>query len=81
MLRFCCSNPLVSRVPVSLFTSARPQLALIFLGIFVLAAPSLSYAQDDASETPLGDIARNLRKKNVAPEAPTQAVIDNDNLS
>ena len=66
---------------MSLFTSARPQLALIFLGIFVLAAPSLSYAQDDASETPLGDIARNLRKKNVAPEAPTQAVIDNDNLS
>jgi hypothetical protein len=81
VLPLCGSNPLTSRVPVTSFTSARPQLALIFLGIFALAAPSFSRAQDDASETPLGDIARNLRKKNVAPEAAPEAVIDNDNLS
>jgi hypothetical protein len=34
-------------------------------------------AQDDPSEAPLGDVARNLRKK----AAPAQDVIDNDNFS
>jgi hypothetical protein len=45
--------------------------------IIVMALVPVSLvAQDDANETPLGDIARNLRKK-----TPAQAVIDNDNLS
>lgn len=35
-----------------------------------------AWAQDDPNETPLGDVARNLRKK--AP--PAQPVIDDDNL-
>jgi len=34
-------------------------------------------AQDDSNETPLGDVARNLRK----PTASPQQVIDDDNLS
>ncbi len=34
-------------------------------------------AQDDPNDTPLGDVARNLRKKN----PPAQQVIDDDNLS
>lgn len=38
--------------------------------------PVLAMGQDDATETPLGDVARNLRKK-----APTRAVIDDDNLT
>jgi hypothetical protein len=41
-----------------------------------MMVPALLVAQDDGNETPLGDIARNLRKK-----TPAQAVIDNDNLS
>lgn len=35
-----------------------------------------AWAQDDPNETPLGDVARNLRKKT----PPTQPVIDDDNL-
>lgn len=50
-----------------------PILSII---IFVMLAPAFLAAQEDANETPLGDIARNLRKKN-----PTEAVIDNDNLN
>jgi hypothetical protein len=42
----------------------------------VALLPALVAAQDDANETPLGDVARNLRKK-----TPDQQVIDNDNLS
>jgi hypothetical protein len=38
--------------------------------------PTRANAQDDPNETPLGDIARNLRKKNT----PTKQVIDDDNL-
>jgi hypothetical protein len=34
-------------------------------------------AQDDANDVPLGDVARNLRKKN----PPSKPVIDDDNLS
>lgn len=55
-----------------------PKLRLIFIlaAIVLVATPVLLAAQDDANETPLGDIARNLRKK-----TPAQPVIDNDNLS
>jgi hypothetical protein len=54
-----------------------PKLRLFFIvaAVALAAIPVFLAAQDDASETPLGDIARNLRKK-----VPAQAVIDNDNL-
>lgn len=45
----------------------------------VLLMPALAAAQDDSNETPLGDIARNLRKKGL-PSQPGQQVIDDDNL-
>ena len=48
---------------------------LTIVGWLAMASTFLA-AQDDTHETPLGDIARNLRKKN-----PDQAVIDNDNLN
>jgi hypothetical protein len=48
-------------------------LAAVLLAVMV--APSA--AQDDPNEIPLGDVARNLRKKT----QPSQAVIDDDNLS
>jgi hypothetical protein len=66
---------------VSSFTSARLKFALLLMAMFALALPSLTRAQDDASETPLGDIARDLRKKAITPEPAPEAVIDNDNLS
>jgi hypothetical protein len=48
----------------------------IFAVIALLSMATASLvAQEDANETPLGDVARNLRKK-----SPAQAVIDNDNL-
>ena len=47
-----------------------PMLAAILMSAHALA-------QDDPNETPLGDVARNLRKKN----PPMQPVIDDDNLS
>jgi hypothetical protein len=43
----------------------------------VLLMPSTVVAQEDAGETPLGDVARSFRKK---PSA-SQTVIDNDNFS
>lgn len=54
-----------------------PKLSLFFAlaAVALIVAPVFLAAQDDANETPLGDIARNLRKK-----VPAQAVIDNDNL-
>ena len=54
-----------------------PKIRLFFIvaAVALMATPIFLAAQDDASETPLGDIARNLRKKN-----PAQPVIDNDNL-
>ncbi|MGA8428677.1 MAG: hypothetical protein WB729_02570 [Candidatus Sulfotelmatobacter sp.] len=55
-----------------------PKLRLfrLFAAIMLVAlASSFVAAQDDTPETPLGDIARNLRKK-----VPDQQVIDNDNL-
>jgi hypothetical protein len=38
-------------------------------------------AQDDPNETPLGDVARNLRKKPPASSPGSSDVIDNDNLT
>jgi hypothetical protein len=49
-------------------------LGLLVLGVLLLALPLQLCAQED--ETPLGDVARNLRK----PQA-SEAVIDNDNIS
>jgi hypothetical protein len=49
-------------------------LALPVLAAMLMCARAV--AQDDPSETPLGDVARNLRKKT----PPTKAVIDDDNL-
>lgn len=54
--------------------SIRLASALLFAGSFLLVLPRV-HAQDD--ETPLGDVARQFRKKT----AETQPVIDNDNLS
>ena len=50
-----------------------PKLRLFFIvaAVALAAIPVFLAAQDDASETPLGDIARNLRKK-----VPAQAVIE-----
>lgn len=50
------------------------RLGPLLLGLLLLALPLQLCAQDD--ETPLGDVARNLRK----PQA-SEAVIDNDNIS
>jgi hypothetical protein len=49
-------------------------LGLVLLGLLLLGLPLQLCAQDD--ETPLGDVARNLRK----PQA-SEVVIDNDNIS
>lgn len=50
-------------------------LAPVLVSIFGLAPVAL--AQDDPNEAPLGDVARNMRKKSPS----GQGVIDNDNLS
>jgi hypothetical protein len=47
---------------------------LVALAALAAVVPIYSWAQDDANDAPLGDVARNLRKK------PSQGVIDNDNL-
>ena len=54
--------------------SGRRLLLLLVVGATL--APARLLAQDDPSDVPLGDVARNLRKK-----APTKPVIDDDNLS
>src|SRR5215831_15241861 len=46
------------------------------LALLALLGPQLATAQDDPDETPLGDVARNLRKKTPA----AKPVIDDDNL-
>ena len=51
-------------------------LAALMMALAVLW-PVFMAAQDDPNETPLGDVARDLRKKN----PPSQDVIDNDNLT
>jgi hypothetical protein len=45
------------------------------LGLLAVLLPLSAPAQDDPNDAPLGDVARNLRKK------PPAGVIDNDNLS
>lgn len=54
----------------------RLKLALIVAGMLLLTLPPRVCAQED-SDTPLGDVARSLRKKPVSSET----VIDNDNFS
>jgi hypothetical protein len=49
---------------------------LLLLVVGATLVPARLLAQDDPSDVPLGDVARNLRKK-----APTKPVIDDDNLS
>ena len=58
----------------------RPSTLRRFLLPGLLAAilvPSALLAQDDPNETPLGDVARSLRKK----DPPARDVIDDDNLT
>ena len=45
--------------------------------MILLASSSYVHAQEEEGDTPLGDVARSFRKKT----APSDAVIDNDNLS
>jgi hypothetical protein len=50
---------------------------LVVLPVLLAAlAPIRAMAQDDPNDVPLGDVARNLRKKTATP----QPVIDDDNL-
>ena len=56
--------------------STRLWLALLLVGMLVPSLPSCVSAQDDGT-IPLGDVARNLRKK----IPPSEVVIDNDNFS
>jgi len=57
-------------------TSSRLQWTLLVAGMLVLALPRLAMAQEDPNDTPLGDVARSLRRK----PAPPEVVIDNDNF-
>jgi len=59
---------------VRTYLQIRFRLGLVLLGLLLFGLPLQLCAQDD--ETPLGDVARNLRK----PQA-SEAVIDNDNIS
>jgi hypothetical protein len=45
--------------------------------MLLLAVPPSVCAQDDTGDTPLGDVARSLRKK----PASSETIVDNDNLS
>jgi hypothetical protein len=59
-----------------------PRLPEMWLILALLASagavlPTAAVAQDDPNQPSLGDVARSLRKEN----APSQDVIDNDNLS
>lgn len=55
----------------------RLTMALLLSGMLLLAWAPSAYAQDDTGDTPLGDVARSLRKK----PASSETVVDNDNLS
>ena len=62
---------------MQLLRPPRLQLTLL-IAVFVIViwvGPS-AYAQDDAGDVSLGDLARSLRKK----PAPSETIIDNDNL-
>lgn len=52
------------------------RLALVLPMLGAMLISGCAWAQDDPNETPLGDVARHLRKKTL----PTQPVIDDDNL-
>jgi hypothetical protein len=51
---------------------------LLIGAIVVLILASCAVGQDDSNETPLGDVARNLRKNTASPS--NEVVIDNDNF-
>lgn len=53
-------------------------IVIVIAGLLLL--PASVVAQSNGNDTPLGDVARALRKNKRAPE-PEHAVIDNDNLS
>jgi hypothetical protein len=50
---------------------------MLVAGLLLLTLPPCVYAQDGADDMPLGDVARSFRKK----AAPSETIIDNDNLS
>lgn len=52
------------------------RFALVLPVLVALLMSGRAWGQDDPNDTPLGDVARNLRKKT----PPTQPVIDDDNL-
>lgn len=54
-----------------------PLILALISGVLLLALASRLSAQDDLGETPLGDVARSLRKNTASPDS----VIDNDNFS
>lgn len=54
--------------------SSKLRLVLAFLAVVV---PAILSAQDEVNETPLGDVARNLRKRTL----PSLPAIDDDNFS
>ncbi len=65
-----------------IFVSVRTQFSsrlplLLIAGMILMALPPRACAQDDRSDTPLGDVARNFRKK----PSTSEVVIDNDNFS
>ena len=53
------------------------RMLVVVLAILAMADSVRLMAQDDPDEVPLGDVARNLRKKNDS----TKPVVDDDNLS
>jgi hypothetical protein len=55
----------------------RSKLVLLFLGMILILSSPYVHAQEEDGDTPLGDVARSFRKKS----PPSDAVIDNDNLS
>jgi hypothetical protein len=61
---------------VRALTPARLPL-LLSAALLLLAASPFVCAQENAGDTPLGDVARSFRKK----PAPSEVVIDNDNFS
>jgi hypothetical protein len=62
---------------VRTLTPNRLKLALLVSGMLLLALPQCVCAQEDLSDTPLGDVARSFRKKTASPDT----IIDNDNLT
>ncbi len=59
-------------------TLLRVRLLVVLAASLAALMPLRALAQDDPNETPLGDVARNLRKKNPPVQ---QQVIDDDNLT